>query len=149
MAILDHAQHAIVVQLRRDMEPLLNSVADAITGMLENASQKPWADFIDELQSVQTAVHRFRFTINEAFEAAGFESGTIDTEAFDSDVYHDIRSPLNPIIGYSALVLYESENINDDAFKTTLERIGETGKHLLELVEKLEQTIEGHPDEGS
>ena len=45
------------------------------------------------------------------------------------------------------LVLYESEDIDDDAFRATIQRIGEIGKHLLELVEKLEETIENHPDE--
>lgn len=149
MSMPDQAQHAIVVQLRRDMEPLLNNILDATTGLLENTSQKPWAEFADELQSIQTAVHRFRSTIDEAFAAAGFESGTINRSAFGSDVYHDIRSPLNPIIGYSALVLFESADINDEEFKAMLKGIGETGKHLLQLVEKLEKTIESHPDEES
>ena len=99
MATLDHAQHAIVVQLRRDMEPHLNSITDAITGVLENASQKPWADFMHELQSIQAAVDRFRLTINASFESAGRAGGFKPSmHHLNPPVSSPVRSMQEPLI---------------------------------------------------
>ena len=51
---------------------------------------------------------------------------------FLSNMSHDIRTPLNAIIGYSALA--ESETVDEDKLREYIDKIGIAGRHLLDLI---------------
>jgi CheY-like chemotaxis protein len=50
-----------------------------------------------------------------------------------SRLRHEVHTPLNAIIGYSEMLLEESEDLGLDAFTSRLQKIHATGKHLLAL----------------
>lgn len=51
---------------------------------------------------------------------------------FLSNMSHDIRTPLNAIIGYSALA--EGETVDEDKLREYIDKIGIAGRHLLDLI---------------
>ena len=53
---------------------------------------------------------------------------------FLANMSHEIRTPLNAMLGYAELVREEAEDRNEPAMVEDLERVGRSGRHLLELV---------------
>lgn len=53
---------------------------------------------------------------------------------FLANMSHELRTPLNAIIGYSELLLEEAEALRRPQFSTDLQKITESGRHLLALI---------------
>ncbi len=54
--------------------------------------------------------------------------------AFLAHVSHELRTPLNAIIGYSELLQLESRELGLRSFTTDLQRITDSGQHLLAMI---------------
>jgi ammonium transporter, Amt family len=54
--------------------------------------------------------------------------------AFLANMSHELRTPLNAIIGYSEMLMEEAEDTDQTGFIPDLEKIRNSGKHLLELI---------------
>lgn len=65
-------------------------------------------------------------------ELKAAERASNSKSVFLSNMSHDIRTPLNAIIGYSALA--ESESDNTDKLREYIDKINIAGKHLLDLI---------------
>jgi signal transduction histidine kinase len=53
---------------------------------------------------------------------------------FLAKMSHQLRTPLNAVIGYSEILLEDADSRGDDAEKADLKRIHRAGRHLLSLV---------------
>ncbi len=54
--------------------------------------------------------------------------------AFLANMSHELRTPMNAIIGYSEMLIEESEDLGQEEFVPDLRKIQSAGKHLLELI---------------
>ncbi len=68
--------------------------------------------------------------MNEAPEPAR----EVAPHAVPAGLIHDLRTPLNQIIGYSELLIEQRREQGPDGFKTDLQKIREAGQRLLSLV---------------
>ncbi|MGE0715003.1 MAG: response regulator [Alphaproteobacteria bacterium] len=62
------------------------------------------------------------------------ERATRTKSEFLANMSHELRTPLNAIIGYSEILMEESEDQGLDDFTPDLERIRSAGKHLLTII---------------
>ena len=53
---------------------------------------------------------------------------------FFAQMSHELRTPLNAIIGYTELLLEETEDLAEKGFAADLQKIGGAGRHLLSLI---------------
>ena len=60
------------------------------------------------------------------------EKASKSKTVFLSNMSHDIRTPLNAIIGYASLA--EEKNTTEEQVRTYVHKIGISGKHLLDLI---------------
>jgi DNA-binding response OmpR family regulator len=61
-----------------------------------------------------------------------------DVAAFVAHVRHDLRSPINAILGYSQLLLEEGDQSSlSVAERDDLERVADSGKHLLRIISQI------------
>ena len=74
-------------------------------------------DLMEKLQDSQKAA-----------EAANAAKST-----FLANMSHELRTPLNAIIGYSEMLMEDAEDENED-FIPDLDKINNSGKHLLGLI---------------
>jgi PAS domain S-box-containing protein len=54
--------------------------------------------------------------------------------AFLANMSHELRTPMNAIIGYSEMLIEESEDLEPDEFVPDLKKIHAAGTHLLSLI---------------
>ncbi|HEX8616345.1 MAG TPA: response regulator [Thermoanaerobaculia bacterium] len=58
------------------------------------------------------------------------------TTSLSSRLLHDLRSPLNLIIGYSEMMAEDAERFRGEAFAVDLQRVGDAGRRMLALIEE-------------
>ena len=65
--------------------------------------------------------------------------------SLSSQLLHDLRSPLNQIIGYSEMLTEEAEGSGARDFVTDLQKIGAAGQRMLALIEENFTSFLPHP----
>src|SRR5690606_32203867 len=91
--------------------------------------------FRDNARDIRTAREEAETARDEAEAArSAAERATQAKSEFLANMSHELRTPLNAIIGYSEILLEESEDQGLDDFSPDLERIRTAGKHLLTVI---------------
>jgi signal transduction histidine kinase/DNA-binding response OmpR family regulator len=73
-------------------------------------------------------------TIKFRNEKAAAETANQTKSIFLANMSHELRTPLNAIIGYSEMLIEESEDSGETAHVPDVTKILAAGKHLLELI---------------
>ncbi|GAB4110662.1 MAG: histidine kinase N-terminal 7TM domain-containing protein [Roseiflexaceae bacterium] len=80
-----------------------------------------------------TAQKRSEIELRSAMQAA--EVASKAKSAFLANMSHELRTPLNAIIGYGELLQRECQDRGETVFKDDLDRIVQSGQHLLHMIE--------------
>ncbi|HEX3685803.1 MAG TPA: response regulator [Bryobacteraceae bacterium] len=101
---------------------LLRSFGQHLSLALENA----------ELVARMSAEAVVRERISAERSAA--EKANQAKSAFLANMSHELRTPMNAIIGYSEILIEETEDTGKDDLASDLKKIHSAGKHLLEII---------------
>lgn len=128
----------------KDLNPLLrrgDEVGDlgrAFTRMAEEIRQREesltaWNDNLEKTVAERTA--ELKNAVEEAEEArAAAQEANKTKSAFLANMSHELRTPMNAIIGYSEMLLEESEDTGEKWMQSDLGKILSSAKHLLQLI---------------
>lgn len=86
----------------------------------------------------QAAIAIDNATLNDRLQhtAAALAEASRHKSIFMANMSHELRSPLNTIIGYTRLLLEDSQSLNDEQLED-LKIVRGSGEHLLELITDL------------
>ena len=92
--------------------------------------------------SLQQRIEEATSEIKDAYEqvrihAIEAKHASETKSEFLASMSHELRTPLNAIIGYTELILEESELDGGNAYSKDLYRIRASGQHLLELINNI------------
>jgi signal transduction histidine kinase len=94
-----------------------------------------YANVVAAQSELEREAHRHRATavrLRKAMEDA--ERANQEKSVFLAKMSHQLRTPLNAVIGYSEMLLEDAEASKDEEQIADLRRINSAGKHLLSLV---------------
>lgn len=91
-----------------------------------------------EMQFIAIKRSRLKFMIDELQEAHSHK------DIFITSMSHELKTPLNAIIGFSEILLEEAKDAGDGRAAEDLARINQSGSHLLGLVEALLDMLKIH-----
>ena len=89
----------------------------------------------EELSRANKELKRLNKELQKAKERA--EKANKNKTIFIASISHDLKTPLNSIIGYSSLGITKIEKLNKERIKNYLQQINSSGKRLLKLITDL------------
>lgn len=115
--------------------------------LLEYAEQdEAWQDFIPDLQKMLTAGEQLSSLITKLFSKQNSPNGELDLERFTSTIRHDLRTPINAIIGYGEMLLEDVDAETNTEASSDLQKILAAARRLLTLIGDLSSTHFSKPD---
>lgn len=125
----------------------LNTSIDAViqhSGSLLSAAQRREdcsfsEEIIPDLQKIQDAAMQMSSLVAKIFtERLNSEDDDLDLSSISSTIRHDLRTPINAMIGYSEMMLEDAEETDiGEMFSESLQVILNSGRRLLNLVNEL------------
>ncbi|MDX1624392.1 MAG: adenylate/guanylate cyclase domain-containing protein, partial [Gemmatimonadota bacterium] len=82
----------------------------------------------------------------DLFGPDAFASGPPDPKALGSRVRHDLRTPLNHVIGYAELLLEDATEAGEEAVARDLERIRSSARKILAMLDDALVALSGEAD---
>jgi class 3 adenylate cyclase len=132
----DRARGALLAHLRHELRTPVNAILGYSEMLLEDVL--PGAPHSD-LQKIQSAGRTLLTLINEILDPAHFRASDagVDLEAAGARIRHDLRTPVNAILGYSEMLIEDAEASGQDGSVDDLKRIHGAGQKLLMLIDDL------------
>jgi Bacteriophytochrome (light-regulated signal transduction histidine kinase) len=124
----------LLTQIKQDFTTPVDAISDYINLIID--SSDIYDDEIsDEFENIKKSAKTLRVNFNEAFlEFAETKRKKINNDEEASILRHDLRTPLNGIIGYSEILIEDYEDDIDEKHNEDL-------SHIIELAKEIESAI--------
>ena len=124
----------VLTQIKQDFTTPVDAISDYINLIIDGSDVYD-EEISDEFQNIKKSAKTLRVNFNDAFsEYADTKRKTISNDEEASILRHDLRTPLNGIIGYSEILL---EDFEDDIEESHSEDIN----HIIGLAKEVEGAI--------
>jgi signal transduction histidine kinase/CheY-like chemotaxis protein len=135
----------VQIALRPDVELSSSSSLQATAFLFTPATDSALAHILLRLQKIRSSSSQFAIlkqdianknktlqAMRVAIEAA--EAANQAKSNFLANISHELRTPMNAILGYSEMLMEEAEDTGQDDFIPDLKKINQAGAHLLSLI---------------
>jgi len=132
-------RRALFQSLRQEFEAPVDAIVHYASMLREDAAKLSDPSFASDLERIETGGRSLLAMIDELLVLDGASAlAELDDEAFASRVRHDLRTPLNHIIGYSELLLEEAPEVEEaGGLVPDLERVLGAARKLLARIDDL------------
>jgi class 3 adenylate cyclase/CheY-like chemotaxis protein len=116
--------------LKHDLRTPLNHIIGYCELLIEESGERGLQGLVPDLQRIHSAGKRLLGVINDLFDPAK----TAGLQNDRSLIHHEVRTPLNQIIGYVEMLQEEAQDRDDSKLLSDLRKIDEAARLLLRLV---------------
>ncbi|MEM7019941.1 MAG: response regulator [Pseudomonadota bacterium] len=132
-------------ELRKPIQKVLNRV-NRLSLQVKQGSFDDKEQMLTDLGKIENATKQLSRLVEDVFRQRVTPDGQIDTNSFSATVRHDLRTPVNAIIGYSEMLLEDAEASSSSAqadLADEFEELMTIGHHLLSLINELISFVKG------
>ena len=129
----DRARDALFAHLRHELRTPVNAILGYSEMLLEDEAPD---NVRPDLERIQAAGRTLLSLINEILDPARVAGGSAeDMEAASARIRHDLRTPVNAILGYSEMLIEDAQASGQDHSVDDLKRIHGAGQKLLVVID--------------
>jgi class 3 adenylate cyclase/signal transduction histidine kinase len=137
-------EHQWLEEISRNLQTPTQTIIHHMEFLLHHAAHRDrWADLTNDLDKILKAATQLSSLIIKLFSVESYDDKQVDMDAFSATVRHDLRTPINAIIGYSEMLL---EDLTDDNEENDacghLQDILSLARRLLNLISDLGRSNE-------
>jgi len=133
----NHSQRARLVRMHHELRTPLHAIIGYSEILIEEAASQGRDALLSDLEKIQGAGTRLLAMISELLDPARGAAVACEAESFRSSVRHDLRTPLNHILGYCEMLQEEAADQGWDDLLPELDRVAASGRELLGLLDQL------------
>jgi len=135
----DRTQWTVLSNLRHELCTLLNAIIGFSEILLEDVEDQGKKVYIFDLRKIHAAGKQLLTLVDEILEPAKIDAAreNLDLDAFGAELRHELRTPLDAIIGYSEKLLEHAEKQGQENLISDLQKIDAAGQQILELINNI------------
>jgi CheY-like chemotaxis protein len=126
----DRTRRVLLANVRHELRTPLNAVIGYSEMLLEDFEDQGSESLRSDLEKIHSAGGQLLALVNDALDPAKVEAGDPDL-----DLRHDLRTPINSIIGYSEMLQEEAETLNRTDIIPDLQKIHSAAERFLFLID--------------
>lgn len=130
------ARRALTAHMRHELHTPLNAIIGYTEILLEEVRDRGAEQFIPDLTRMDEAGKRLLTLVNGLLDT-GKTEGKWELPALQSSIRHDLRTPLNAVLGYAEMLMEEAADLGQESFIAELQKIHTAGKEMLALIDSL------------
>ncbi len=130
-------RRALLAHMRHELRTPLNAILGYSEMLLEDAGGDGWGTVRSDLEKVHEAGTQLIAIVNTILDPAKIEAGMINLEAAGDLIRHQLRTPLDAVIGYSEMLIDEAESAGLRECAADLQHIRAAGLKLLALIDDI------------
>src|SRR5919197_1580614 len=128
---------ALLANIRHELRTPINAVIGYSEMLLEDAAAQDQAAIVPDLQRIRAAGHQLLGLVNESLDADTIEPGELDIEHFGATLRHQLRTPINAVIGYTEMLLEDAAESGRSDLSADLEKIHTAAERFLALIDDI------------
>jgi len=137
----ERVRHAWLIDARQELLTPAGAIREVAAMLLQDARERGPEAFAADLHKIHDAAGRLLAPLEELLDAAHESAGVLDREA-----RHQLRNPLNQILGYCELWLEEAEALLLEGFAGDLRTIHGLATGLLGQLEETAKVVKTASD---
>ncbi len=131
----DRSSRVYLTTLRHDLRAPISAIIGYAELLAEDLDGPENRELLADLDKIRSAGRALLALVDDLFEPGKIARGELDLDRVGSRLRHDLRTPLNHVIGYSEMLAEEAEEEGQGDLATDLFRIRDSGQHVLRMIE--------------
>jgi len=133
----DRARRVLLANVRHELRTPLNAVIGYSEMLLEDFEDQGSESLRSDLEKIHSAGGQLLALVNDVLDPDKVEAGDpdLDLESLGTNLRHDLRTPINSIIGYSEMLQEEAEALNLTDIIPDLQKIRSAAERFLFLID--------------
>jgi adenylate cyclase len=128
---------ALLAHIRHELSSPINAIIGYGEMLVESATDEGAGEFRADLEKILTAGQQLRTRVSDLLHPARTETPDLDLDSFGAHVRHELRTPINAVIGYSEMLIEDADAPERAEFVADLQKIQAAARQLLELIEDI------------
>jgi class 3 adenylate cyclase len=128
---------ALLAHIRHELSSPINAIIGYGEMLVESATEDGAGEFRADLEKILTAGRQLRTRVSDLLHPARTETPDLDLDSFGAHVRHELRTPINAVIGYSEMLIEDADAPERAEFVADLQKIQKAARQLLELIEDI------------
>lgn len=130
-------QNAFLGKARHNLKNPVNAILGYSEMLIEDCEDEGFISLIPDIRKLNQAGNDILSSIEEIFSDKALVDSENSISGMAKEMEIALRTPLNTIIGYSELLIEESDSVTIDNFKTDIDKITQSGRLLEEELKSI------------
>jgi class 3 adenylate cyclase len=138
-----HAAHeartraALLAHIRHELSAPINAIIGYSEMLIEGATGDSASEFRPDLEKILSAGQQLRTRVTDLLHPARTDTPDLDLDSFGAHVRHELRTPINAVIGYSEMLIEDAGAAEHAELVADLQKTQAAARQLLELIEDI------------